>query len=74
MFLLGFKSKRNLERDGIKVGIQEKNIAVAVQTVITIKTTIAIKTVSIPNPKVVNFLFSQDVNKCIHFPDSDTVL
>lgn len=57
------------------VGIQEKNIAVAVQTVITIKTTITIKkTVSIPNPKVVNFLFSQDVNKCIQFPDSDTVL
>lgn len=56
------------------MGIQEKNIAVAVQTVITIKTTIAIKTVSIPNPKVVNFLFSQDVNKYIHFPDSDTVL
>lgn len=43
LFLLGLKSKRNLERDGKKVGIQEKNIAVAVQTVITIKTTIAIK-------------------------------
>lgn len=43
LFLLGLKSKRNLERDGKKVGIQEKNIAVAVQTVITIKTTITIK-------------------------------
>lgn len=43
LFLLGLKSKRNLERDGEKVGIQEKNIAVAVQTVITKKTTIAMK-------------------------------
>lgn len=51
LFLLGLKSKRNLERDGRKVGIQGKNIAVAIQTVITIKTTIAIKNCFIMNAK-----------------------